>query len=142
MSYFENTDDCSGSDGHTRLDQLEEAAAARKCRIVEPKSNELFLDIDSEEQAARARAIVMNKKVRKLLGIKTTSVTPSPSGQPGHYHVTVTLYDSVNEERRVFLQAVLGSDPVREILAMQRIEQGIAPVTVFFEKLSEVSQAW
>lgn len=131
------------SNGHTRLDQLEEAAAARKCRIVLPRDNELQLDVDSEEQMARVRSILGDgkSKVRDLIGIKSILVTPSPSGRPGRYHVTVMLNEAVaHETHRVFLQAVLGSDPVRELLAWERISKSIAPVSVFFEKLPEQSE--
>jgi len=111
-------------------DTIESAAAKAKSlgRVVTfPRPNELFLDIDSE--------IAMRRFVRgvtRLSGV-TYLVRPSPSGRPGRHHVVVTMPRPVSPMERIALQAILGSDPIREMLSWFRIERGIEEPTIFFE---------
>jgi hypothetical protein len=65
-------------------------------------------------------------------------MTTSPSGEPGHAHVVVTLERPVRDMReRIMLQALLGSDPMRELLSWRRLEDGADEdaISLFFERI-------
>ena len=71
-------------------------AKERKCEIVYPAKDELFIDLDSEEAHQ-----VFLKNIEVLKQIETCEVlrkTLSPSGKPGHYHVVVVMARDVNDE--------------------------------------------
>jgi hypothetical protein len=95
--------------------------------VVLPRSNELFVDIDDE-----ASMHVFLASVARL-GDVSYLVRRSPSGAPGRRHITVTMPRAVTAMERIALQAMLGSDRVREILSWQRLQRGINEPTLFFE---------
>lgn len=109
-------------------------AAAKGCVVRVPGPRELFIDIDSEE--ANNTFDRLRKACPSGL-IQSVSRAPSPSGRPGHYHIVATLERDVEDDcERVMLQALLGSDPMRELLSWRRIQNGSdsAAVSLFFEK--------
>jgi hypothetical protein len=117
--------------GEIRSDMAAAEAKERGCVVVLPKENELFIDIDSEEQdGAFERAIAIYRRHRSAVAVKT----PSPSGEPDHFHVVVRLTKTVDARERIMLQACMGSDPVREMLSLLRLERGDPNPTLFFEK--------
>jgi hypothetical protein len=112
-------------------DTMESAAAkARELgrKMIFPEPNELFVDIDSEVAMRR-----FTRTVRHLVGVSYV-VRPSPSLRPGRYHVVVTMPRRVTALERIALQAILGSDPTREMLSWLRRARGIVEPTVFFER--------
>lgn len=102
-------------------------------RIVTPKSNELLVDIDSEEQY---ETFLANWEV--LLRNQSTAFEAkyeeheSRSGYPRR-HVIVTLPFDVSPWQRIAWQAALGSDPVRELLSAIRLRRGDVHPTLFVE---------
>jgi hypothetical protein len=115
-----------------RSDIVAAEATKKECVIVRPKPNELFIDIDNENQL---------ESFKKAIGvfIKTHLCTyemiPSSSGKPNHFHIRVTLGgETVDARTRILYQAVLGSDPVREVLSLLRLERDDPMPTIFFEK--------
>lgn len=99
--------------------------------VVYPKPNQLFLDIDDDEALAKFY------KVSSLLAAKYgrgyhRTITPSRSGGT-HRHVTITLEKDVTPMERITLQAILGSDPLRELLSLDRLKAGCPNPTLFFE---------
>ena len=103
-------------------------------RAVYPGPRELFLDLDSDDSLARAWELltVLN---RNGYGAECVTVHPSKSGEP-HRHMTVSLYREVTPIERIALQAICGSDPVREVLSLLRVwGSSPFPATVFFEPL-------
>ncbi len=119
----------------TTLESVQKAARARGCVVRFAGPNELFLDIDSAEAAA---LFLVTLPILRRMGERGFYVrTPSPSGLPGKEHIVVTLERPVKDEfERVALQALLGSDPKREMLALESFRSGCDPkvVSVFFEK--------
>ena len=103
-------------------------AATLGLAVVFPAPNQLFVDIDDEDSMD-----VFAENIRRLNNVSYT-VAPSPSGTPGHYHITVTVPEAVSSLERIALQAMLGSDPTREILSWQRLRRGISDPTLFFER--------
>ena len=101
-------------------------------RVVSPLENELFIDIDSEEQM-KIFTSRLTERVRKEIGVVEWTANPSKSGLPKR-HITVTLDKGWLPLERVFLQLYLGSDPTREYLSLFRIINGDPEPTLFFEK--------
>jgi len=108
-------------------------AAENGLRIVEPKPNELFLDIDTDEQYARFEEAYAHMK--RVLKIKTFTLGRSRRKITGK-HITVTLGFEVNATERIALQAILGSDPRRETYSFWRVQNNDPIPTLFFEKAS------
>jgi hypothetical protein len=116
-----------------------EVAKAKGCCVIEPGARELFVDIDSDTDLAIFSAHVARLQQQEPL---TYIVRTSPSGEAGHYHATVMLgRDITSEEERLLLQAVLGSDRMREMLGWMRFKKTGRAGSLFFEKLAEVKSA-
>lgn len=111
---------------------IAECKAAGK-RMVFPSAQQLQIDIDTEEQykvfqANYDRFLSYNPDE----GVQMVE-TVSGSGLP-HRHITLTLnWELESEWQRIALQAVLGSDPVREILSAMRVLHGVENPTMFVE---------
>lgn len=99
--------------------------------VVFPKPNELQVDIDSD--AAYERYCGVLDHMLHHFPFVTESITPSRSGYPKR-HIVLTLRKPVTDVQRIALQAILGSDPVRELLSLKRIENGDPHPTLFLEK--------
>ena len=112
-------------------EQCVEAAKEKGLVVVIPKPNELFVDIDSQAQFELFENLVVTFLRQEHA---TWTAAPSPSRAPGHYHVTVHLHRDVSNRERILLQAVLGSDPMRELLSLQRCDAGNVHPTLFFER--------
>jgi hypothetical protein len=107
----------------TRAD-AEKAAQIKGCVCRVPKANELFLDIDSADALEAFFKLFASFKATE--DEAEYELTPSPSGRPGRYHVVVDLGRPVNSPlERITLQAVLGSDPMRELLNWRRLVAGV-----------------
>lgn len=112
---------------------------ANGMRAVIPAADQLQIDIDSPEQKAvfeRAWPILLREIVLKTPGIVCEVLTaPSASGEPDHYHITVTIPGwQLSDVERIACQAALGSDPVREILSLVRCMRSDPHPTLFKEK--------
>lgn len=114
--------------GDDTIESAREKARARGLQVVFPSSRELQVDIDSAESMAVFLANV------DRLNHEGYEVRPSPSRAVGHYHITVRLPYEVTPLERIALQAMLGSDPVREMLSYGRLQRGIDQPTIFFER--------
>jgi hypothetical protein len=68
-----------------------------------------------------------------ITGGQVKLIVPSRSGLPKR-HITITLPYEVDDITRLALQAILRSDPRRELFGYRRVRDGIAPVTVFIDK--------
>jgi hypothetical protein len=109
------------------------AAAAKGFYTVLPADNQLQIDIDSEAGLAqfdKFRDLIKQQEHWDVLTAITT-----PSKEAGHFHITVTLKDNVTPLERIALQAILGSDPLREFLSLVGIlKENRSFPTLFFEK--------
>ena len=145
MSYFELDPDGymqinvqrSVSDGwrEYREDSTEEIIKQAKAaghKVLTPYANELFIDIDTDEQYEDMKSRLRNFPNMMFMTAKITRDVPSMSGLP-HRHVTVTLGEDVDNMTRAAMQMFLCSDPVREILAVRRVLQGVSNPIIFIE---------
>jgi hypothetical protein len=99
--------------------------------VVLPKSNELFIDIDSDADLAefdRNYGVI-----NELFCIDEYEVKPSRNKERGK-HIYVKLGQNVTPTERILLQAILGSDRKREALSLWRIHHNDPDPTLFFEK--------
>lgn len=112
----------------------ERIAAEKGMYVVYPAPNQLLVDIDSEAQYG---AFLKNAENLVRIGLmRSYRESPSPSAEPFHFHITVTLSRNVADvNERIFLQAILGSDPIRECLSYVRHHEGNPTPTIFFEKI-------
>jgi hypothetical protein len=103
-------------------------------KIVYPKSNELFIDIDTEKQWLDFQER-MNVYIDHFGNDHTYKLYPSSSGLP-HRHIVVTLPFGIDDIMRIALQAILGSSPSRECMSIYKIlDDDIQHPTLFIEKV-------
>lgn len=96
------------------------------------KANELFIDIDTDaDYAVFQDHFATIEKHYGIVGYP--AVAPSKSGAPRR-HITVTLRNNITHTERILLQAVLGSDRKREMLAWLEELHGDATPVLFLEK--------
>lgn len=109
------------------------AAEAANCQVRYPAPNELFVDIDSEEDFALFEKHLAVFR-EQCIAVESVDVTPSKSGLPKR-HVVVRLVEPVADAtQRVLFQALLGSDRLHELLSLLAIREGTTPhPTMFFE---------
>ena len=120
------------SDGHRRLEEAADVAAAKGCVIVHPKRNELFIDIDSIEAWNNFQKCF--EVLTKTEAATISTRTRSPSGKLHREHIVIKMPRDVTDEERILLQACLASDPLREMLSLMRLRAGDEAPTIFFEK--------
>jgi hypothetical protein len=111
-------------------------AAKNGCVVVEPKEDELFIDLDSEEAVKNFER--QFEKLETLMDFKNLEgiVIQSKSGPP-HYHAKVIIPNqdfTLNEWKRLSLQVFLGSDLEREKLNMLRLFLTGQALNLFFEQ--------
>src|SRR2546421_648626 len=100
--------------------------------VKHPADNELFIDID--DRSGYIRFVRARKVLREFLEIKEIIKTPSKSGKPSRFHITVRLEQPITPLERILLQALFGSDQMREIFSYQNLKRGDSHPTLFFEK--------
>lgn len=126
-----------------------ERAKRRGLVVVEPKPNQLQIDIDS---ARALRRYGLQFAILRRAGLtKGWRERITPSKKRGHVHVTITMpiktrvqinddgceYDHPIEMtlcQRICLQAILGSDLTREAFNYCRAVKGGKYPVVFFER--------
>lgn len=101
--------------------------------LVEPAEDELFIDIDSEEDHDRCYAMLAMFATN---GFGAKVIRDTPSRDEGHRHIVVRLDWKVDRISRIAFQACLGSDRKRELLSIFRVLLGQDVATVFFEEAS------
>lgn len=97
--------------------------------VVLPEANELFLDIDNEDDY---KVFVEVSAILKDYIIAWHSA-PSKSGLPKR-HIKVQFSRDVNPIERIMLQALLGSDRKHEAHSIVAYINGHTNPTMFFEK--------
>lgn len=113
--------------------KAEEVAKSKGLVVVFPKSNQIQLDLDTEnsyDEFLRRLPCFMFDNIEY-------SVAPSASGLP-HRHVTLTfLTRAFTEWERICIQAALGDDPLRVFLNTRRLLAGCENPSRLFEKPTE-----
>jgi hypothetical protein len=78
--------------------------------------------LDSEAQLTTFYALLA-----VFIRTESARVETLVGNRPGHYHAIVTLDRDVEPLERVLLQSLLGSDPIREALAYEKLKAGYDP---------------
>lgn len=100
-------------------EEIEAIAAAKGLVCIFPAANELALDLDEVNCANSAVVRVLNDN-----GILHVADTLMTSSAGGNLHLYIRFYRTFTITERALFQAVLGSDPIREILSYLRFENG------------------
>lgn len=121
-------------------DQLQEEAAQAKadkynCQILNANDFTLQLDLDTEEawEAFPGRLGMLEERglIPEDYRIDTWF------SKSGNHHVAIYLADPLPVERRILLQALLGSDLKREALNLSRVDLGITdPIKLFRPRIA------
>lgn len=121
------------SDLDRRTRSAVEARAQELGLVVRyPEPNELFIDIDDKPSLER---FCKQWKIFQESGIATAYHSrKSPSGLRDRWHITVTLSRELIATERILLQALLGSDPKRELLSWLQLQLGAEVTTCLFER--------
>ena len=105
------------------------AALDRGCTVLFGTANTLLIDFDGDGQK---RYEACRPVLDSLFGIEEETRWKSSSREAGHEHLQVRLAADFTVEERIALQAILGSDPMREILSLRNRRQGsIEPCVLF-----------
>jgi len=112
---------------------LEEIATEKGCIVVRPSNHQIFVDLDTREAFE-----IFKLKLEKLNEIFKDNFTVTYTvSKSNRLHAYLHFHKPQRIEARLALQAVLGSDPVREMLSLWNWSEGNREekdVTVFFEK--------
>lgn len=101
--------------------------------LIKPGPTEVFVDLDGFcERGEFDKRFLLLLKCWPQARVRFTK---SPSGRPGRFHAYVTIPELclIKKHERIALQAALGSDPFREILAIYHGRAGYQHTSVFFE---------
>lgn len=100
--------------------------------VIEPKDNELFIDIDNDEQYQ-----MFNKNFeilqREYKPAQILYDKPSKSGLPRR-HIIIQMPWRLRDIERIAWQGALGSDPTRELISCIRLKRNIIKPIIFIEK--------
>lgn len=122
------------------LERAIELAAEKNCRVRYPAPNELFLDIDNDDDFEHFEAALAI--LRTHIEVDGFDVTVSRSGVPNRHIVVRLVRPVANDMERVLLQAVLGSDRVHEMLSLIAMKKGtMTHPTLLFEPKGEEAAA-
>lgn len=106
-------------------------AADDNLDVILPEPYDLFIDIDDDDAMKRFDKS-MGFIIQHFNG-QVIKSTPSRSGLPKR-HIIVRLDSPVTDAERIALQAAMGSDPVREILGIVRVQHKDPHPTLFLEE--------
>lgn len=128
------------SDISETIEDAKIEAMKNGCEVVGGDDHCLLLDFDTID--AKKQYERMRHKVVELWGIEREETWMSKSKHPAHQHMRVTLGRPLIPAERVALQAALGSDPMREMFAVRRLNLGIAEPSLLFRPKDAEIQVW
>lgn len=113
-------------------------AARLGLTLVMPKDDELFIDLDSPDAMARF-SLLFDDEFTQVYPLASVKFTTSSGGNI-HAYVTVPELKPLKMEERLALEAALGGDPLRQMIAVKHHREGYAYPSVFFEKPGTVQR--
>lgn len=118
--------------GHPNSQRAINQAMLEGLEVIYPAADELQIDIDNEH----SYRLYLNQKciLNKFVGIAGTRETYSKSGNPWKLHITIKVNHNLTTLERIGLQAMMGSDRVRELLSYVQYREGDEHPTLFLEK--------
>ena len=126
------------------VDKPYDYAEENNLRVVLPASNEIQVDLDTPQQAAQFKQlwatlegngfILMVEESRSQSGNRHMHVRFALDNNPMADACSLLSSPKAETLVRIALQAIMGSDPVREFLGLRRfLEQTDRPPSLFFE---------
>ena len=119
------------------VQDLRDKETSQGASLLVPTSNELFIDIDSEEQLLRFTNAIhhLATENKGVWTLRIRETTISKSGAP-HQHIIVTLpqlfdLETAQQLARIALQYFLGSDPRCENMNVRRA-LAVHPIPICF----------
>jgi len=109
--------------------KIKEKAKEANFTIIEGTPKTLLLDLDSWE--AECRYDAMYSMLCMNFGAREKSRWKSKSGKG--VHVVISLKDDLDETTRVALQAIMGSDPKREMFGIVKILNDVEEPSLLFK---------
>lgn len=127
------------NEGVRTIARLEETAKAKGCTVQYPAAHVLFLDFDGWLHVLAF--LLRYALIRRKIGAQGFSLWRSPSRRLGRYHGRVWLARPIPApewQERLVLQASLGSDVLREQIAVRQMVAGspLAVHSVLFERVA------
>lgn len=116
------------------FDDVMEQAKEKGFDVIQAGPNQLLLDLDTHADAVRYERLL--PAFKEHLGAVEIARWNSKSGIGTH--VLVQIREELPEVERILLQAALGSDGVRELLAHRRLKRGIKNVSRLFKPKVQV----
>lgn len=126
-----NEDDYDLDVNEARLEYIKRMEA-QGFKAIFPKPNELFIDIDEKVQYDTFN-IQIKRLQRNLQDPVPFSMHISRNGLPGRHIIVRLPFEINNHAERIAYQASLGSDPIRELLSLLRIQRGDQIPIMFIE---------
>jgi hypothetical protein len=96
------------------------------------RDNELQLDIDSARQLKQAKRMIA--MLQDSAHVKIIRQHIRPSKKKSHWHVSIFVAKKLPVIERIALQAILGSDPIREMMNWGRVKNDDPYPILFIEK--------
>jgi hypothetical protein len=115
----------------TTYDEALEEADTNGWEVVLPRPTEVQIDIDNRDQYNLFDE--RYKNMSAYFCMKVVRDTPSKSGGRFKRHITVDMGMELSDAQRCAIQAVLGSDPIRELIGVMRMLLGMEHPTLFYE---------
>lgn len=115
------------------MEQIEAVAAKHMCSVVVAKPNELQFDLD-ELCDKRKLLDFVESRISQSYKVLRTEFWDSKSG---NRHAVVTIESELPVCERIALQAMGGSDPIREFAAMQCHKNGSPHPVLLFKPISK-----
>lgn len=116
-----------------RVEDVIESAKQAGFEVIETDPHTLLLDLDSPQALALYEAMLAKFGEQFCLVEKQRWRSKSGKG----WHVVVRSCVFLDPYERVAMQASLGSDPVRELLAVKYIAEDIQPFSFLFKPKPE-----
>lgn len=113
------------------LDDAIADAEARGFEVVRANDRTLLLDLDDEE------AVATYRRVLPLLQERFEAVATDWKSKSGNTHVKIALGAPLPWAVRYALEAALGSDGVRQVLAVLQMQNGCDEASVLFKPTAE-----
>jgi len=98
------------------------------------RDNEILLDCDSAASLSHAMLRLGRNIRQRFLGVRRVYVFRSTPGQE-KFHVFVFLGKSMSANQRALWQLHLGSDRIRELYTLTRIERGLKSPNLLIAKM-------
>ena len=119
------------SDEHKSTDLLIRKVIDSGRRVYVPEEDELFLDLDSQKSLSKFWTA---KLLFETVQAVDLSVTYYESKTAYHNHVVLkcAMFANWPLTKKIYYQALLGSDPVKEMLSKIRLDNGVTYSILLF----------